>query len=139
MPGHPGTPGMRARIPGHSRPDSTVSDIILTVCLQPSRGAVVTLIFTWRVIQRLSVPTIAWRLNRTRPPTRRRGTAPAGPRPGGGRLEEPQVHRAHGLRPDLQALRHQESPARPAQEWIWSVEPAVQADLRRKLDAVIDE
>src|SRR5205807_6774323 len=30
----------------------------------PVRGAVVTLIFTWRVVQRLSVPTIAWRLNR---------------------------------------------------------------------------
>jgi hypothetical protein len=33
---HPGH--ALARFPGHSRPGTTVSDVILTVCLQPSRG-----------------------------------------------------------------------------------------------------
>ena len=124
MPGHPGTPGMRARISGHSRPDSTVSDIILTVCLQPSRGAVVTLIFTWRVIQRLSVPTIAWLLNRD---------PAAYPPPGDGPgwtetrvaaiLRNPKYtgHMVYGRTCKLPAPR-KPRPV-PPQEWIWSAEP----------------
>jgi hypothetical protein len=77
----------------------------------PARAAVVTLIFAWRVTGRLSVPTIAWRLNRD---------LAAYPPPGvdrdqhGRDLAEPEVHRAHGLRPDPQGPRQQEVPARPA-------------------------
>ena len=75
------------------------------LALDPARAPVVEQIFTWRIVDKLGMPTIAARLNAD--PARY-------PAPGTPRLDhpgrqhaaaQPQVHRAHGLRPDPQAQR----------------------------------
>ena len=75
------------------------------LALDPERAPVVEQIFTWRVIDKLGMPTIAARLNadpaRYPAPDRERLDHPERVR----RAGEPQVHRAHGLRPDPQAQR----------------------------------
>jgi len=95
----------------------------------------VTLIFIRRLIQRLSVPTIAWRLNWTRPP---------GDGPGwtetrvAAILRNPKYtgHMVYGRTCKLPASR-KPGPSRPGVDLVSRA--AVQADLRRKLDAVIAE
>jgi site-specific DNA recombinase len=89
----------------------------------PVRGAVVTLIFVWQVIQRLSVPTIAWRLNRN---------LAAYPPPGDGPgwtetsmaaiLRNPKYtgHMVYGRTRKLPGTK-KSRPVLP-QEWIWSAE-----------------
>ncbi len=67
--------------------------------LDPARAPVVAQIFTWRVVDKLGMPAIAARLNadpaRYPPPARGRVDRPGRARP----APQPQVHRAHGLRP----------------------------------------
>ena len=75
------------------------------LALDPDRAPVVEQIFTWRTVDKLGMPTIAARLNAD--PARY--PAPAGKgwttQTVFAVLRQPQVHRAHGLRPDPQAQR----------------------------------
>ena len=82
------------------------------LALDPARAPVVEQIFTWRVVHKLGMPTIAARLNARSGPL---------PRPHRQRLDhpdrlrrprQPEVHRAHGLRPDPQPPRAAASPSR---------------------------
>ena len=89
----------------------------------PARAAVVTQIFTWRVTGRLSVPTIAWRLN---------ADLAAYPPPGDGPgwtetsvaaiLRNPKYtgHMVYGRTRKLPGTK--KSRPVPPQEWIWSAE-----------------
>ena len=84
------------------------------LALDPDRAPVVAQIFTWRTVDKLGMPTIAARLNadpaRYPAPGRQGWTTQAVY----ALLRQPQVHRAHGLRPDPQAQRPpRPRPARP--------------------------
>jgi hypothetical protein len=130
MPRHPGAGASRhpghalALIPGHSRPGSTVSDAILTVCLQPSRGPAARVAAGPESVPSSALPGHTGTCIDVRDshaflgePYIRAVLA--------ARLwlqASPQVHRVHGLRPDPQGLRHQEVPAVPPDQWIWSPE-----------------
>ena len=90
----------------------------------PVRGPVVTLIFEWRVVHRLSVPTIAWRLN---------GDPAAYPPPGNGPgwtessvaaiLRNPKYsgYMVYGRTRKIPGSK--KSRPVPPDQWIWSPEP----------------
>jgi hypothetical protein len=94
----------------------------------PARGPVVTLIFDWRVVRRLSVATIAWRLN---------GDPAAYPAPGNGPGWTESSVSAILRNPKYTGFmvygRTRKIPGKkktrpvPPDQWIWSPQPAHQA------------
>ena len=87
-------------------------------------------IFTWRVLGKLGMPAIAARLNadpaRYPAPTGKGWTTQTVYAV----LRQPEVHRAHGLRPDPQD-RSGHRVTVPQSEWLWSPEPVHPAIVDR--------
>jgi site-specific DNA recombinase len=100
----------------------------------PERGPVVTQIFHWRTVQRLSVPTIAWKLNADPDAYPPPGNAPGWTEPTvsailrnpkyTGYMVYGRTRAIPGAKPRQRGSR-KKRPARPVppDQWIWSPEP----------------